>query len=731
MSAVDPQVNVGPKKANAVKDDLRSTLEETHSSSFDISLRDIVVSPRTLINKFWLSLVSFAALLDFCCTLAFDYHMAHLPEVTEEIKQNPFELRKQKSQIEEVPEWKARLEDTIHWMATYKVEFAILFSLMWFTDAFVKAQRKRDLKLRELDKQRLQEQNNEEISDEKLGAWGTYYWAVFVQLLLLPVSFYLVVAYHLRVPMPPDLAKKALGDDEDLEITFHNKDGSVDHLHSFTTSTTQTLAYAILRYSTTVLTRITGVRVKAKIRAFAASIARRMAFFSIRNPRRAAQRFRKLRTALRWLKYLAPLIATSNKLRGNVIDLFKKYRQRRAAKDAQKVREKLWKQQKSTLDPKELESRAAVLIQSKFRARRAQRAVRALQLFIGKKAELACIKMQKILRKKLAQARHRLFLKKLELQKLQQKQQDMKKAKGELSIAERRRLYELQDELGAEARELINKKLLLRPNTSFAVMWKIVFVVCVLFEISQLALAPTLKKYVNKKTGKQMDIEEILGYNLVPTPVAEMKECGFVNKTSNPDPENEQPKVLRWLQNARPQRPKFLKPKEPETYPWYCQEPIKTTQWFYVQVLKLLVHEFLVVVGIVCFLDVFITFFTGELHPENGTLIPKPFFTRWILPGIVLQLFVNPQMETVGRWVFSLMKEIMKAGPILVYRWSAALFYPLFIAAVYYIDHYVWRPLVKLENKAVCSWKKKSETAGTDVLVPKVNNDPAKKLKKL
>jgi hypothetical protein len=45
----------------------------------------------------------------------------------------------------------------------------------------------------------------------------------------------------------------------------------------------------------------------------------------------------------------------------------------------------------------------------------------------------------------------------------------------------------------------------------------------------------------------------------------------------------------------------------------------------------------------VFFLDVLVTFLTGELT-SSGKLVPKPFFARYILPGIGLQLIVNPTM---------------------------------------------------------------------------------------
>jgi hypothetical protein len=109
-------------------------------------------------------------------------------------------------------------------------------------------------------------------------------------------------------------------------------------------------------------------------------------------------------------------------------------------------------------------------------------------------------------------------------------------------------------------------------------------------------------------------------------------------------------------------------------------------------------EEFLIVVSIVCFLDVFITFFTGELDSETGNLNPKPFFPRWIL-GLVLQLLVNPAMEAVSSWVSYIWRENMvKLGPIRVIRWSVAVVFPVvYYSFLFFID-YVWMPLVHYEN---------------------------------
>lgn len=95
-------------------------------------------------------------------------------------------------------------------------------------------------------------------------------------------------------------------------------------------------------------------------------------------------------------------------------------------------------------------------------------------------------------------------------------------------------------------------------------------------------------------------------------------------------------------------RKKAVEKHQAQSHPWYCGRPYSAVQSIYIDTFEFIIHEFLVLVGIICFLDVFVTFFTGEIEPDTASLTPKPFFPRWILPGLVLQLAVNPQMESTS-----------------------------------------------------------------------------------
>ena len=147
--------------------------------------------------------------------------------------------------------------------------------------------------------------------------------------------------------------------------------------------------------------------------------------------------------------------------------------------------------------------------------------------------------------------------------------------------------------------------LLLRPNTDFAVRWKRITIACVLLEVVQLSLAPKLAP----KNAKKVPIEALI--TLLLTPSLKRLES------------------FPWL---------------PMAIPWIS---LRTAE----------------MVSTVSFLDVFISFFTGELD-STGRLVPKDVFTRWVLPGVALQLLVNPTLKDVAQVVGWTMTLAQKVGPM-------------------------------------------------------------------
>jgi hypothetical protein len=164
---------------------------------------------------------------------------------------------------------------------------------------------------------------------------------------------------------------------------------------------------------------------------------------------------------------------------------------------------------------------------------------------------------------------------------------------------------------------------LLRPDTNFAVLWKCVTVLTVLLEVFSLSLAP-------KMTGelRKLDLKEF----------AEM--CAASLQCNDPD----------------------------------------TMRRFWALVAVQLAQFLANAVPVVSFASVFIEFYTGELSSESGLVVPKPFFSRWIVPGVLLQLLVNPSMKNTSRNVRAVMSAVKSIGfarvasfyPLLILVWDVA-----------------------------------------------------------
>ncbi len=151
----------------------------------------------------------------------------------------------------------------------------------------------------------------------------------------------------------------------------------------------------------------------------------------------------------------------------------------------------------------------------------------------------------------------------------------------------------------------------------------------------------------------------------------------LVALTLRPDP------VSTWAE-CQPREPslvgKMLSPirkikvKPP---PWYCTKPYSVVQDAYRRTWNFVVDQILGIIAVICFFDVFVKFFTGELDPMTGELKPKPFFRRWIIPGLLLQLLVNPAIYTFSTWFFAITDWISVVGPVRVLRWCIAVVVPM------------------------------------------------------
>jgi hypothetical protein len=280
---------------------------------------------------------------------------------------------------------------------------------------------------------------------------------------------------------------------------------------------------------------------------------------------------------------------------------------------------------------------------------------------------MAALKMQKRFRALLQAARDRIRRKRQELAELQRKQKEMVASSQALSDMDRARMYRLQQELRNQTDYVINR-MLLRPNTRFIVWWKAAFVFAVIFEIGGKVMEPRMKK-------RYKSYNKMVEQHVCPDRWSELAIC---------HPEPPKPKFherllgsIVHLVNPNSTRfdPKPLGP--PPVLPWYCSPTATSAQGAVVTAMEFSIRYFDSFMAVVFFLDVFISFFTGEFNEDTGILQPPGFFPRYILPGVLLQCIVNPQMETTAKIIKWCMSEFVLLGPVRVTRWTVALVVPL------------------------------------------------------
>lgn len=328
---------------------------------------------------------------------------------------------------------------------------------------------------------------------------------------------------------------------------------------------------------------------------------------ALSNPFKFHARVQKGLVILKWAKYLGPLMGTFNKFRGNLLDMAKKRRQHRVSKAALKrwydVIDALSKQSKS--------EQAVVQLQKAFRERRVEKT---------KKRQLLMANRRWV-RNKLEEEERltRTKLEQIELRNIVREQ------RRQVSLEERRGIT-----LHRESARKLMKRLLFNPKNYFSVIWKYVAVSSVALEIMTILFAPVLSGDVKKMPLDQFIVKVLLGSR---------PQC---NKTAK--------RVATSL----------LIPSIGSISDITCSASKVKQIWF---VAAHVIATILVpVVNCICFLDVFITFFTGELS-NNGTLEPKPFFQRWVLPGPVLQIFVNPTMASIKMAMWNAVGASIKIGP--------------------------------------------------------------------
>eukprot|EP00591_Stephanopyxis_turris_P001924 CAMPEP_0195521474 /NCGR_PEP_ID=MMETSP0794_2-20130614/18762_1 /TAXON_ID=515487 /ORGANISM="Stephanopyxis turris, Strain CCMP 815" /LENGTH=669 /DNA_ID=CAMNT_0040651043 /DNA_START=226 /DNA_END=2235 /DNA_ORIENTATION=+ len=354
------------------------------------------------------------------------------------------------------------------------------------------------------------------------------------------------------------------------------------------------------------------------------AIAKKLGKFAIRNPLTIRKDVKKALTVLRWVKFLAPVIGTLNKFKGNVNDLLKKWKQKLRAEKARRA----WKKSVSAMTTEQRMKAVAIRIQSNFRMRKKRREMEAAISLQSKVEKDTVLKIQRAFR-----ARREIRRLSIENKERILKELEEHRRKRTMTREEYELMVKYQKDV--DSFRLSEQALLLRPDTKFAVTWKFMAVTCIMLEILQLLFSRMVLG-----ESKKVKLEDLVKDIMLP--------CENVETLK-----------------VHPLKKIFLSPAfkikhrvDAENMENMC--PAVSSFWksIWITFVNFFATKFVYVVETVCFLDVPITFLTGELNPKNGVLMPKPFFSRWILPGLALQLLVNPAMINVADFV----KKMVKAG---------------------------------------------------------------------
>ena len=561
------------------------------------------------------------------------------------------------------------LKSSFSWLSYHNTMFGFLFSILWTVDAFQVADRHADLALAEWERRnflhtvgverhksisaRTKDEMDEQLKKPTLNLLDKYKQYVFFfaallwQFLLLPVGFYLLIFKFLRwnnAARSPD-EMKAL-----LESTYH-EDNLPAEYRSFSNETMLSLGFAVAKHTGIAVAKIAKIhRKKMKKRGIREGL--KLGFAFALHPFQTWKHSQKLLYIIRWIKYIIPLIGYGLKIRSSCRTVIVSYMQRRRQKRAESFRRKQWRQ----MTENQRRERAAKRIQSTYRSYCERQACFRMMEGMKIQGDEAARRLQLALRSMLERARAKEQKKKRELEKLERKRRhSIRFGRNVVGMNEKEqaRLKELRMETKPEIRRFdIDSHLLMRPDSGFQKVWAIFYFTLTFLEIVAHLSNVHMAKRAQKSESNVPTVSLKLQNLLIPDPVADLKECSCV------------PSMKRFFKRSQPD--------ECGPFPWYCEPTYAMLQQTYSRAVLVLIERIVTVMGFVFFLDCPVFFFTGRYHPETGVLISRPWFRRWVMPGIIMQMIINPQLEKTAKVAVKIAKSSMEGKPsVLVFSFRS------------------------------------------------------------
>ena len=323
--------------------------------------------------------------------------------------------------------------------------------------------------------------------------------------------------------------------------------------------------------------------------------------YAIQNPAKFVLRVKRILSYIRWAKLLAPLFGKCNKLRGHTLDLIKKSKQRIRLLKARTEWDILLRRVSAQRKMKDV----LVRLQSSLQERREKKLLTVIRTMKETPRTDASARINTWLCQNAAYARKRT-------ERAKSFDAESPGRKRARQMTDEERLLLVKANKGFIKTSCANRKMLLRPNTKFSVYWKCITVACVFLEVLQTVLSPKMlgqRYFVISSLHNAVLLRGMTGKCIEDKRIRREIANKVINVTCLSSPTQAHIVVRLWL-----------------GFVHYFSSIVTC------------------VIGSVCFLDVFVSFWTGEVHNATRKLVVKPFFQRWIVPGVALQLVVNPTM---------------------------------------------------------------------------------------
>jgi len=584
---------------------------------FEFANLDLELVPKSTATRIFRGVVAIVAALDFAAALLDEFWHPPAPSSV----QPRTAAREAVHHMDRHDSATSFRTAALHWILGNKTSFGLLFSFLWFVHSFAKANRERlrfsrYLKLLQTPMTTMDDKKNCDMQGQKIGALLIYIFAVSIQLLLLPVGFYIFI-YNIVM----QTVRNGKGDPLHRIVLHHDYQSDCSKSSTcyteFSTNDTISLLHAITIFFAKKFSWRTYRHVRKYTLSSLRTILRSLIFFAVRNPKTFRQRVRAVLNASRWANYLAPVGGGVGKLVESLDEFAKKRRQRQLARDARIKRIGF----RSRLPPDARRRHSALQIQAAYRAHLAKRRFRALNRIQSVQKIFASLKLQGACRRWLRRSRYRMSVSCNELLHLQGKLRQ----ENCLTLYERLKLYLIRDDFINKTSRLMNRDLLLRPDSNLAISWSILLLVAALFDVIELACKPVLEKQLERQVRHPLTTQEFLQYILVPKSVNKFAVCHEIK----PSPGNLLHKLARILRELL---------RKIKRIPRNCDPDVVVSQSINYAMIKFFTRRFSDFVCAMLFLDVFVQFFTGEIDVMTGALVPAPFIRRWLIPGLFFQL---------------------------------------------------------------------------------------------